>query len=193
MNYILRTGEYESFLHAVLVSYLVDHMKRKLTKEKIIERIHTERKRLEKNLALLSDEDMLESGVIGEWSVKDILAHLFDWEQRFLGWYEAGLREEVPETPAPGLKWSQLRILNQQIFEKHRDKKLKNVKEEFQSSFKRVLDTIEEIPENDIFEIGRYRWTGKGNIGGFILANTANHYRWAKSRIRSWMKRTERL
>ncbi|MFW9788672.1 MAG: ClbS/DfsB family four-helix bundle protein [Candidatus Thorarchaeota archaeon] len=168
-------------------------MKRKLTKEKIIERVHTERRRLEKNLASLSDDDMLESGVIGEWSVKDIMAHLFDWEQRFLGWYEAGLRGEVPETPAPGLKWSQLRILNQQVFEKHRDRKLEEVKTEFQSSFAHVLDTIDEIPEDDIFEIGRYRWTGRGNIGGFILANTANHYRWAKSRIRSWMKRTGRL
>jgi hypothetical protein len=168
-------------------------MKRNLTKEKIKERILTERRRLERNLALLSDDDMLEPSVIGEWSVKDILAHLFDWEQRFLGWYTAGLRGEVPETPAPGLEWNQLRILNQQVFEKHRDKKLKDVKEEFQSSFKKVLDTIDRISENDIFEIGRYKWTGKENIGGYILANTANHYRWAKSRIRSWMKRTGRL
>jgi hypothetical protein len=67
------------------VRYLVEPVKRKLTKEKIIERIHTERRRLEKNLAVLSDDDMVESGVIGEWSVKDIMAHLFDWEQRFLG------------------------------------------------------------------------------------------------------------
>ncbi|MFX1485133.1 MAG: DinB family protein [Promethearchaeota archaeon] len=168
-------------------------MKRKLTKVNIIDRIRMERRRLEKNIAYLSDDDMQESGVIGEWSVKDILAHLFDWEHRFLGWYDAGLRGEVPETPAPGLKWSQLRILNQQVFEKHRDRKLKDVKDEFQSSFKKVLDTIERIPENDIFEIGRYKWTGKENIGGYILANTANHYRWAKSRIRSWMKRTGRL
>lgn len=159
----------------------------------IIERIHTERRRLEKNLALLSDEDILEPGVIGEWSVKDILAHLFDWEQRFLGWYEAGLGGEVPEIPAPGIKWSQLRILNQQVFEKHRNRRLEDVRTEFQSSFTKVLDTIEEIPESDIFEIGKYVWTGKENIGGFILANTANHYQWAKSRIRSWMKRTGKL
>ena len=168
-------------------------MKQKLTKEKIIERIHTERRRLEKNLALLSDDDLLESSVMGGWSVKDIMAHLFDWEQRFLGWYEAGRRGEVPETPAPGLKWSQLRILNQQVFEKHRDRTLADVRSEFQFSFTKVLDTLEKIPEKDIFEIGRYQWTGKGNIGGFILANTANHYRWAKSRIRSWMKRTGKL
>ncbi|MFW9803148.1 MAG: ClbS/DfsB family four-helix bundle protein [Candidatus Thorarchaeota archaeon] len=163
-------------------------MKKRKTKESIIERIHTERRRLEKNIEPLSDEDMLVPGVIAEWSVKDIIAHLFDWEQRFLGWYEAGLRGEVPETPAPGLKWSQLHILNQEVFEKHRNRTLDDVKAEFRSSYERLLDTINGIPEEDLFEVGRYEWTGTENIAGYILANSANHYRWAKSRIRRWIK-----
>jgi len=53
-------------------------MKRRWTKKRILESINTERRRLEKNLASISDEDMLVRGVIGEWSVKDIMAHLFD-------------------------------------------------------------------------------------------------------------------
>ncbi|MFW9846493.1 MAG: ClbS/DfsB family four-helix bundle protein [Candidatus Thorarchaeota archaeon] len=166
-------------------------MKKRWDKERIIESIQTERRRLEKNLASLSDTDMLEPGVIGEWSVKDIMAHLFDWEQRFLGWYEAGLRGEVPETPAPGLKWSQLRILNQKVFEKHRDRTLADVKAEFQSSYKRVLDIVGRISEEDMFEVGRFEWTGRENIAGYILANSANHYRWAKTRIRRWMRERE--
>ncbi|MFW9964762.1 MAG: ClbS/DfsB family four-helix bundle protein, partial [Candidatus Sifarchaeia archaeon] len=113
--------------------------------------------------------------------------------QRFLGWYEAGLRGEVPETPAPGLKWSQLRILNQRVFEKHQGRVLSDIKKEFQSSYEKVLETVNDIPEKDLFKVGRYQWTGKDTIGGFILANTANHYRWAKSRIRSWMKHTGRF
>lgn len=163
------------------------------TKERIIESILTERRRLEKNLSLLSDEDMLEPNVIGKWSVKDIMAHLFDWEQRFLGWYNAGLRGEVPETPAPGLKWSELRILNQQVFERHRAKELQDVKSEFQSSYDTVLKTIKSIPEEDMLGQGRFEWTKRDTIAGFILANTANHYRWAKGRILRWMKDTGRL
>ena len=167
-------------------------MKRRWTKKRILESINTERRRLEKNLASISDEDMLVRGVIGEWSVKDIMAHLFDWEQRFLGWYEAGLRGEAPETPAPGLKWSQLRILNQQVFEKHQNRTLADVKSEFQASYERLLDTLNGIPEEDMYEVGRFEWTGTGNIAGFILANSANHYRWAKTRIRRWIKATNR-
>jgi hypothetical protein len=167
-------------------------MKNRWTKKRILESINTERRRLEKNLASLSDEDMLVHGVIGEWSVKDIMAPLFDWEQRFLGWYEAGLRGEVPETPAPGLKWSQLRILNQQVFEKHQNRIPADVKSEFQSSYERMLDIVNGIPEEDMYEVGRFEWTGNGNIAGFILANSANHYRWVKTRIRRWIKATNR-
>ncbi|MFX0055306.1 MAG: ClbS/DfsB family four-helix bundle protein [Promethearchaeota archaeon] len=163
-------------------------MKKLRTKDSIIERIHVERRRLEKNLASLSDEDMLVPGVIAEWSVKDIMAHLFDWEQRFLGWYKAGLQGEVPETPAPGLKWSQLHILNQEVFEKHRNRILEDVKAEFQSSYERLLEAINGIPEEDLFEVGRFEWTGAENIAGYILANSANHYRWAKTRILRWIK-----
>ncbi|MGD8586077.1 MAG: ClbS/DfsB family four-helix bundle protein, partial [Chloroflexota bacterium] len=84
------------------------HPTRYLNKGKILARIRTERRRLEQNLELLDEAQMLRPGVVGDWSVKDILAHLADWECRFLGWYRAGQRGEVPETPAPDLSWSQL-------------------------------------------------------------------------------------
>jgi hypothetical protein len=151
------------------------HSGQYLDKAKIVERIVVERRRLEQNLVSLSADAMVQPGVIGEWSVKDILAHLTDWEQRFLGWYEAGLRGEVPRTPAPGLGWGDLHILNQQIFEKHRHQSLDDVLPEFRTSYERVLATVKEISEEDIFTVGRYEWLGRENLAGDILANTANH------------------
>jgi hypothetical protein len=166
------------------------HTGKYLNKDIILERIVAERRQLEKNLEGLTPQEMVEEGVIGGWSVKDILAHLADWEGRFLGWYEAGLRGEVPQTPAPGLSWSQMDTLNQQIYEKHRDRSLEDVQVEFQRSYQRLLRTVEEIPEEDLFTPGRYAWMGKGTLAGYILANTANHYRWAKTGIRKWRKMT---
>jgi hypothetical protein len=159
-----------------------------LNKKMILERIQLERNRLEKTLGQLSPSQMEAPGVIGAWSPKDVLAHLSDWEARFLGWYQAGLSGEVPEIPDPGLTWDDLGILNQNIYEKHRHRELEEVVSEFRRSYERVLATIREIPEKDIFEVGRYEWLGDGNLVGYILANTANHYRWAKTHIRDWLK-----
>jgi hypothetical protein len=51
----------------------------------------------------------MQPGIVGEWSAKDVLAHLTEWEQMVLGWYHAGLAGETPALPAPGFKWSELR------------------------------------------------------------------------------------
>jgi hypothetical protein len=162
-----------------------------MDKEDILDRIQTERRRLDNNLADLTEQKMIESGVIGEWSIKDILAHLVDWEQRFLGWYQAGLRGEIPHTPATGMTWGDLDQLNQLIFEEHKDQPIEHVKAEFQTSYQQVLNTVKAIPEEDIFPVGRFAWTRKSNLAAYILANTANHYRWAKTQIRKWKRNCE--
>jgi hypothetical protein len=158
-----------------------------LNKMIVLERIEREHGRLEKSVAQLSESQMERPGVVGEWSVKDVLAHLTDWEQRFLGWYTAGRRGEVPETPAPGLTWGDLDFLNRQIFEAHRDSALSDVAAEFQRSYRQMHDSVQEMPEEEMFEVGRYDWLGEANLVDCILPNTANHYRWAKDHIRAWM------
>ena len=52
-------------------------------KATIIKRLHAERRRLEANLAHLSQEDTLRPNTVGEWSFKDVLAHLAHWETFF--------------------------------------------------------------------------------------------------------------
>jgi hypothetical protein len=160
----------------------------RMNKDQLLAAIQTERRRLEKNLAPLSGEEMVASGVIGTWSVKDILAHLVDWEQRFLGWYQAGLRGEIPQTPAPGLSWSDLDQLNQQIYEQNKNRSLESVMTDFHTSYSEVFQVVKGIPEGDIFTPGSYAWTESSNLAAFIKANTANHYRWAKTHIRRWMR-----
>ena len=160
----------------------------RINKAQMLERIQTERRRLEKNLTSLPEAVLVEKGVLGDWSIKDIMAHLVDWEQRFLGWYQAGLRGEIPQTPAPGLTWEDLDQLNQDIYNRNRNRPLESIMAEFDSSYDQVMQTIRAIPEEEIFRPGVFAWTGNSNLATFILANTANHYRWAKTHIRKWGK-----
>ena len=166
------------------------HAGEQMDKEEVLKRIRVERRRLEKNLSEIKPAQMVQPGAMGDWSVKDILAHLIDWEQRFLGWYRAGLRGEIPETPSPELSWSRedMDVLNQRIYEKYRDRPLERVLQDFESSYQEIYQVVKSIPESDMFELGRFSWTGRGNLVGYILANTANHYRWAKTAIRKWVQ-----
>ena len=164
-------------------------MTKSTTKIELLKQIRVERERLEKTLSSVGDEQMEEPGVAGEWSVKDVLAHLFDWEQRFLGWYEAGLRGEVPHLPAPGFNWRQLPLLNQQIYEKYHAHPLSDVKIEFANSYQRILEKAQAIPEEEMFTRSLYAWMGPSwSLADFIAASTSSHYRWARTLIRRWTK-----
>lgn len=164
------------------------HTGKQLNKDIILEKIRAERRRLEKNLAELNADEMIQPGVVGEWSVKDLLAHLVDWEQRFLRWYDEGLCGLTPETPEPGLTWRDLDILNQRIFGKHRHRPLDDVLAEFHASYQQVLKTIEAMPEEDLIDPDRFEWRAGNPLWTMAAANTSNHYRWAKTQLRKWLR-----
>lgn len=163
-------------------------MPKQTSKDQLLNDIRTERRRLEKNRAPLSAEDMLQPGVTGSWSVKDILAHLTAWEQLFLEWYQAGLQGTFSTTEPVGMSCSAMDALNQQIYTQNQRHSLDDVLAEFHASYQQIISTIEGITEEDMFVQGRFAWTGKLTLADYIAGNTCNHYAWAKSQIRKWAK-----
>jgi len=154
------------------------------TKEELIEAIHQARSRLDKKFSKLSEEQMKWPGSMDTWSVKDILAHLVDWEQRLINWYKAGLLGENLELPAPGMTWRDLPQLNHQGYEKHKNESLEDVLIAYNKSYQQILGLIDKLSEQEIFTVGYYKWTGNSNLFSFIKANTYSHYRWATRNIR---------
>lgn len=163
-------------------------MPRPKTKADLLLAIEQERTALEASLEKLTTEEMVEPGVIGEWSVKDVLAHLVEWEQMALGWYRAGLRGEIPELPAPGYKWNQTPQLNQAIYEKHRQRPLGEVLEQFHRSLKEILGVIHGLSDEELFSVSRSRWTGQNTLGAYFVSATSSHYLWARKEIRKGLR-----
>jgi len=158
------------------------------SKDQLLKDIQTERRRLEKNLFLLSAEDMLQPGVTGVWSVKDILAHLVAWEKLFMEWYQIGVQGGSSTIEPVGMCRTAMDALNQQIYEVNRWRSLDEVISEFHSSHQQVVAVIEGISEGDIFAQDRFTWTGSLTLADYIAGNTCNHYAWANSQIRKWLK-----
>ena len=163
-------------------------MVKQTSKAQLLKDIHTERMRLERNLSTLSAEEMSQPGVTGTWSVKDILAHLVAWERLLLEWYQAGLKGYSASTLPVGMSHNAISILNQEIYDSNRSRSLDEILAEFHASYQQMLAVIQEIPESDMFVHGRFDWTGKLTLADYIAGNTCNHYAWAKSQIRKWMK-----
>lgn len=159
-------------------------MPRPMTKAQFLQEIHQEQTALEEYLATLTPEEMIQPGAIGKWSVKDVLAHLVEWEQMLLGWHKAGLRGKTPSLPAEGFKWSQLPALNQHIYEQRRDQPPKDVLKQFRSSYRQILKVLHGLSEKDLFTPGRYAWTKKNSLATYFIPGTSSHYRWARTEMR---------
>jgi hypothetical protein len=158
-------------------------------KTDLLAEIRKERKALELLIAQLTQDEITRPGVLGEWSVKDILAHLVEWEQMFLGWYRAGQQGQVPHTPAPGYKWNQLAALNLAIYERYRANSAEEVLGWFECSFRAIFQTVEEMTEAELLATDCYAWTNKHMLLGWVEANTSKHYAWARTMIRKGIKK----
>ena len=159
--------------------------RRAKTKQELLDSIQKERSLLENKYAGLTKNQMIWPGAMEDWSAKDILAHLVDWEQRLVAWYQAGLRGETPEPPAPGMTWRELPRLNEIGYQKHKDETLDHVMEQYHQSYQQTFTLIQTMSEEEIFEPGYYPWTGKSALLSWIAASTSSHYAWARRNIRT--------
>lgn len=164
-------------------------MGKRLRKKELLQAIDREYASLEELLTKLKPRQMTQRGVTrGGWSVKDILAHLFEWQQMNLRWYEIGLRGEEQKMPAPGFTWREIPRLNAMFYRKHRRRSLNSVRYDFRISHARIVTLINMLSDSELTTIGYFNWTGPSwTLSDYFRANTAAHYLWARTRIRRWM------
>jgi len=164
-------------------------MGRRLRKKELLIEIQYERNALDDTLALVPFRQLSKAGVTrGGWSVKDILAHLVEWQKMNLDWYAAGLREEKPAMPAPGFTLRELPRLNQKIYLKYHRRSIKAVMHDYQSYHDHIVELIETLPDSDLVTLNRFSWTGPSwTLSDYLRASTAAHYLWARKRIRRWL------
>lgn len=159
-------------------------MPRPTSKAALIAGIEQEKQALDQFLATLTPEQMVSTPMVGDWTPRDVLAHLAEWQRMFLEWYTVGKRGEKPVMPAPGYKWSQTPALNQMIYEKYAEMPLEEIRAMFQANFTAVFDLLQTMSEEELFTPRYYAWTGTSTLLLYMIANTSSHYRWARTEMR---------
>lgn len=163
-------------------------MPRPQTKADLLSASEKERAALDQFLSNLTPDQMTVPGALGDWSVKDVLAHLYAWEQMVLGWLAAARRGETPHVPAEGYKWNQLPALNELIRQEHSARPLEEVFEQYKMSYRQIMDTIRGLPEETLFTPGLYPWMNKNTLAAYFTSSTSSHYRWARKEMRKALR-----
>jgi len=130
----------------------------------------------EELLASLSEEQVTAPYLPANWSVKDVIAHLWAWQQISVVRAEAALQDREPEYP----RWSDpeeenVDRTNAWIYETYRDKPWSDIYADWKAQFLRYLGLTKEIPEKDLLEHGRYAWMGKYALSASLLGSYDHH------------------
>ena len=128
----------------------------------------------------LSESRMLEQGVTGKWSVKDIIAHVTWWEEEALKHLPLILEGRRP--PRYSVKYGGIDAFNALMTERKKDLSLAEVFKEQAETHQRLIDYIEKAPPEQLATETRFRRR--------IRLDAYSHYPIHGKAIREWRKRS---
>lgn len=179
---------YGQSLLTVTVSGRVHVVGRPSTRAELLTRIDSDLAALMDVVDALDETVREQSGACGQWSVKDLMAHLDAWHELFLTWEQQGRAGGQPDMPAPGLSWKQTPELNERIWQRARHDGWDDVRARLHDSHARVRDVVAAYADDDLFAKRRYRWTGSTSVGSYAVSATTSHYDWARTQIRRFLR-----
>jgi hypothetical protein len=142
-------------------------------------------------LEQIGPENMNKPDVAGDWSIKDIVAHLTGWRKRTVARLQAAQRGETGTPPPWDPKLSTDDEINAWIYEANRGHSVQEVLDESDQVFQQVLMAVEGLPDEVLQEPQRYLPWLEGNP--FTPAALFAHYHDEhEADMRAWLARIER-
>jgi hypothetical protein len=198
-DFILDLPDYYAFFTYTLfhgkVAQSPPRMDNRMSKARFLKTMQAERERWEALLARLNATQMAQPGVTGDWSVKDIVAHVTAYEHGLVEWLEAASRGESIEFP--DLDHPDVDYRNALIFQKKREWPLEEILLESKEVFRRLLQLVQALSEEDLVDPERTawfvepRWKEHRPLWKCIADDSYKHYHQHIPDIRAWLDQAE--
>ena len=146
--------------------------------KKLLKRVDTAWAAFKESYAGLPDSLLMEPGVMGNWSVKDILAHVNTWEEealKYLPVIVGGGR------PPRYVTYGGIDAFNAQMTEQKRDLSLAEVRRQLDQTHRQLVDLIQRTPDDQLRGETRFRRR--------LRLETYSHYLQHAEAIREWRAR----
>lgn len=160
-------------------------------KEHILAALREQFERWEELLGNLSEEQIGAPHFDLDWSIKDVMAHLWAWQQISSARMEAGVLGREPEYPgwiaSIGEDWEDSADrVNALIFQNHHDKPWPEIHGNWREGFLRFLELGNEISERDLLDGDRFPWL-KGYSLASILIASYDHHQEHREKLTDWL------
>lgn len=145
-------------------------MSQPLTKAQLIAMVRQVRDELEQLLAAADPARLETEPVVGDWTAKDVVAHLAAWRWLSVARLEAALRGEPPESPWPEFPDpdADVEAVNAMVAAASRNRSLAEVLADSRETFARMEDALQALPEDALVEPGRFPWLGSWPLAAVV-------------------------
>ena len=160
-----------------------------MNKPELLRWLMEEQQKWELLLAAIGEERMAQPGVNGDWSMRDIIAHLTGWQR----WLVARLQAAGVGQPEPAPAWPTALTaeddINAWIYETNRNRTVRQVVDDAHAVHEQLLATIQALPEACRIEAieGKFHviWVGEQRfaVGEFFHHFYDDH----AADVRAWL------
>jgi hypothetical protein len=147
-----------------------------MDKSQLLKRLDKAWQAFNASYAGLSDSELMEAGVTGDWSVRDIILHVTWWEEEALTHLPVILAGGKP--PRYSVTYGGIDAFNARMTEQKRNLSLSEVLHQRDDIHRRLIDFIQSAPEDQIVRETRFRRR--------LRLDTYSHYPEHAKAIRNW-------
>lgn len=161
-------------------------------KEHLLAALREQFGRWEELLASLSEAQIDAPQFELNWSIKDVIAHLWAWQQISIARMEGGVWDCEPEYPpwiaSIGEGWEEnADRVNALTFENNHKKPWSEVYQNWKNGFLRFLELGYQISERDLLNGDRYPWL-RGYSLASILMSSYDHHQEHFEKLTDWLQ-----
>jgi hypothetical protein len=135
------------------------------------------------------DAELEMPGVNGDWSLKDLVAHLTTWHRDHILCLDAAVMNTPIADPPWPLEISNTDDINAWIFSQSSRRKLKDVLDENEQVFEALIKIVENFPEDILVEIVKDHRVVRFGEQQFSVGYFFDHFHEDhEAQIREWLK-----
>jgi hypothetical protein len=151
-----------------------------MDRQKLLKQLDKAWTAFKESYAGLSESQMTEPGVTGNWSVKDIIAHVTWWEEEALKHLPLIIKGGKP--PRYSTKYGGIDAFNAQMTEQKQGLSLSDVLAQMDEIHRRLVAYIQSVPEEEFTRETRARRR--------LRLDTYSHYPKHARAIRQWREQS---
>ena len=147
-----------------------------MNRSELLGRIETRWQALLASYAGLTDAQMTAPGVVGAWSIKDIIGHVSVWEEEALAHLPVVLASRRP--PRYSVTHGGINAFNAVMTQRNRDLPLRDVLRRRDETHRRLLEFVARVPEAECAGDTRFRRRLRLDTYGHYAVHTRAILRW---------------